>query len=56
MLASDSRDDFQGWGRTSLFLPPGAETPSYATGPRDPVETRQIKVCWVCDPVRPGAL
>jgi len=24
--------------------------------PRDPVETRQIKVCRVCDPVRPGAL
>jgi len=30
LLASDSRDNFQG-GRTSLFLPPGAENPSYAT-------------------------
>ena len=30
LLASDSRDDFQG-GCTSLLLPPGAENPSYAT-------------------------
>jgi len=31
LLASDSRADFRG-GRTSLLLPPDAETPSYATG------------------------
>jgi len=31
LLASDSRDDFQGGGHTSLLLPPGAENPSYAT-------------------------
>ena len=34
LLALDSRDNFQG-GRTSLFLPPGAENPSYATAPKD---------------------